>query len=105
MATKFPHCDIVGLDLVPPSLGSRTIPPNCRFEVDDANLSLTHWTNTFDFVHCRAVEMGIQDWQAFAYNVAQILKPGGIFVSGTGHTQLLNDKGEPCRVVTGGKPG
>ncbi|KAG8958190.1 hypothetical protein FRC03_009372 [Tulasnella sp. 419] len=105
MANKFPHCEVIGVDLVPPNLGNREIPPNCRFEVDDANLSLTHWTNTFELVHCRAIEVGISDWEAFSYNVAQILKPGGLFLSGTGNTQFLNDRCEPYQVITEGEPG
>ncbi|KAG8958191.1 hypothetical protein FRC03_009373 [Tulasnella sp. 419] len=105
MALKFPHCEVVGLDIVPPNLGNREIPPNCRFEVDDANLSLTHYANMFDLVHCRAVEMAIQDWEAFSYNIAQTLKPGGMFLSSTGNTQFLNERGEPLRVVTEGRVG
>ncbi|KAG8965895.1 hypothetical protein FRC03_012827 [Tulasnella sp. 419] len=58
MAIKFPHCKVLGLDLVPPKIGHREIPSNCSFAIQDVNFPLTQFQDTFDLVNCRAVEAG-----------------------------------------------
>ncbi|KAG8934045.1 hypothetical protein FRC02_010637 [Tulasnella sp. 418] len=105
MAAEFPHADIVGLDLAPPTLTDvSTIPPNCRFEVDNANLPLDHYANCFDVVHCRCVELGIVDFHAFLYNVAQTLKPGGVLLLCSGYAQLFDEQHRPLPVTVEGDP-
>lgn len=58
MAIEFPHAQVIGMDLAPPSIPENSIPDNCRFEVDDANNDLSHWANAFNVVHVRSVGRG-----------------------------------------------
>lgn len=84
MALQFPHVDVLGIDLVPPVLlDSTMIPNNCRFEVDDANMSMSHHQDSFDVVHVRSAEVGIHDFHGFLYKVAQTMRPGGILICAT----------------------
>ncbi|KAG8937819.1 hypothetical protein FRC03_007826, partial [Tulasnella sp. 419] len=86
MAAEFPHADILGIDLAPPSLTEASaIPSNCRFEVRDANLPFNEFAGLFDVVHCRCIELGIVNFHGFLFNVAQTLKPGGILLLGSGY--------------------
>lgn len=78
--------DVVGLDLVPPAnVTEDSVPPNCRFEVDDANLPLEHYENCFNVVHMRSSEPGINDCEGFLYEVARTLRPSGILILVTGY--------------------
>ncbi|KAG8926422.1 hypothetical protein FRC02_008888 [Tulasnella sp. 418] len=104
MANKFPETDFIGLDLVPPKLGNRELPDNCRFEIDDANLSMTHWTNAFDLVHVTALDDGIHDFEHFLYNVAQTMKPGALLIIGGGSIKIYDENDEPPTDVEG-QPG
>ena len=40
------------------------MPPNCRFELDDAKLEWTYAADRFDFVHLRCLFGSIKDWPA-----------------------------------------
>lgn len=81
MALQFPHVEVLGIDLVPPVLLTvDTIPHNCRFEVDDANLSMTHHKDYFDVVQVRCVDQGINDYNGFLYEIAQTIRPGGMLI-------------------------
>lgn len=85
MALQFPHADVIGLDLVPPVLlNADTIPPNCRFEVDDANLSMSHYEGCFNVVHMRSADAGINDFPGWLYEVAQSMRPHGVLILVTG---------------------
>lgn len=42
----------------------RSIPPNCGFEVDDAEKMWT-WTKLFDFIFVRSMIGSFDDWQVF----------------------------------------
>lgn len=49
------------------------VPPNCRFELDDAELEWTFKPDSFDFVHMRYLMGAISDWgrlykQAYTYD-------------------------------------
>jgi hypothetical protein len=46
MSRKFPHAQIVGLDIAPVPLSVEQIPPNVRFEVDDINFGLPQFTGS-----------------------------------------------------------
>ncbi|KAG9038214.1 hypothetical protein FRB95_002175 [Tulasnella sp. JGI-2019a] len=105
MAQKYPHAEVIGLDLVPPLVALEKIPDNCRFEIDDANLSMSHYEKCFDLVHVRAAELGIKDFSEFLYNVAQTLRPGGILVLGTGDPQFYDERKQACIATGEGRPG
>jgi hypothetical protein len=62
MAEQFPSAEVIGTDLS--DVQPRFVPPNCKFELDDAQLQWTFAPNSFDFVHLRCLFGGISDWQA-----------------------------------------
>jgi SAM-dependent methyltransferase len=80
MAKKFPHCQIVGIDLVPISVEADSIPPNCQFEIDDVELGLQHFQNQFDLVHVRFLVMGLKDLRKSMADIHRCLKPGGLVI-------------------------
>lgn len=51
---------MIGTDLsnIMPSF----VPPNLRFELDDANLEWTYSPDTFDYVHLRYLIGAVNDW-------------------------------------------
>lgn len=59
MANKFPHVDIIGIDLAPGIVNEDHVPVNCRFELDDVNRGLPHFYAQMDLVHMRAVASGV----------------------------------------------
>ncbi|KAG9043111.1 hypothetical protein FS837_010029 [Tulasnella sp. UAMH 9824] len=106
MARQFPHAEVVGLDLVPPVLVTENeVPLNCRFEVDDANLSLDHFQQCFDLVHMRSADTGLNDLEGWLYEIAKTLRPGGLLIIGNGlilkHDADLN----PLPMTYPGQPG
>ncbi|PCH37869.1 S-adenosyl-L-methionine-dependent methyltransferase [Wolfiporia cocos MD-104 SS10] len=108
MAREFPHCDVVGVDLVPPRIdGSiRVLPRNCRrFEIDDANLGFPHYENTFDVVHARAIDAGIRDFPAFLRELSGTLRPGGVLLLADGEQQLYDEDQRPMPLSDHGEPG
>jgi len=76
-----------------------------RFEVDDVNLSLAHYTKCFDVVHARALDAGIYDYCSFLYNVAQVMRPGGVLLLVKGDLQLYDENLQPLVAVEEGAPG
>jgi SAM-dependent methyltransferase len=78
IAKEFPHCEVVGVDLAPVPLEKMDLPPNCRFEIDDVNLGLTHFRGQFDVVHVRLVATGLKDFRKTMQDIEECLKPGGI---------------------------
>ncbi|KAG8907300.1 hypothetical protein FRB99_004749 [Tulasnella sp. 403] len=123
MGQRYPHADVVGIDLVPPLIEVQNIPENCRFEIDDVNLSMMHYASTFDFVHMRAVDPGIHDFESWLYSIAQVLKPGGemimskafqpptnnvlslTLVKGTGEYHPYSEHREHMPITGEGRPG
>ncbi|KAG8907301.1 hypothetical protein FRB99_004750 [Tulasnella sp. 403] len=105
MGRRYPNADVVGIDLVPPLIEVQNIPENCRFEVDDANLSMMHYASTFDFVHMRGVESGIHDFESWLYSIAQILKPGGEMMLTAGDYHPYNEHRQYMPVTEEGRPG
>lgn len=96
MAKEFPYCDVVGVDLVPPRFVG-PLPENCRFEIDDANLGFSHYRETYDVVHARAVSMGVRDFPAFLRELATTLRPGGMLILGDGEMQLYDEQRHPLQ--------
>jgi ubiquinone/menaquinone biosynthesis C-methylase UbiE len=76
-ADQFPSAEVIGTDLSP--IQPSWIPPNCKFELDDAQLPWTFPDNYFDFVHIRCLMGSIKDWPALYKEVYRCLKPGGWF--------------------------
>lgn len=74
-ADAFPSSEVIGTDLSPtqPSF----VPPNLRFELDDAQLEWTYAPGSYDFIHLRVMLGAISDWPALYGEALRTLKPGG----------------------------
>ncbi|KAH6688257.1 S-adenosyl-L-methionine-dependent methyltransferase [Plectosphaerella plurivora] len=74
-ADQFPSAEVIGTDLSP--IQPVWVPPNCRFELDDAQLPWSFPDNHFDFIHMRLLMGSIKDWPFLYSEVMRCLKPGG----------------------------
>lgn len=75
MADKYPNAMVFGLDLSP--IQPKWVPPNCRFEVDDAERDWTHELDYFDFIHIRNLAQAISDWPKLLSQAYECTAPGG----------------------------
>ncbi|KAG8885154.1 hypothetical protein FRB97_001972 [Tulasnella sp. 331] len=78
MAIRFPHVQVLGIDLSPIQPDPAGIPVNCRIEVDDLNLDISHYYNTSSLVHIRNLVAGIRDYPALISQATHCLIPGGL---------------------------
>jgi SAM-dependent methyltransferase len=76
-ADEFPSAEVIGTDLSP--IQPDFIPPNVRFEIDDASDNWTYPDNFFDLIHVRSMYGAFSDWPGFYASVLRHLKPGGYF--------------------------
>ncbi|KAG6156589.1 hypothetical protein E4U51_008204 [Claviceps purpurea] len=74
-ADRFPNTSVIGTDLSP--CQPQWVPPNLRFEIDDAGLEWTWNADYFDFIHIRYIMGGIQDWKALLKDAYRCCAPGG----------------------------
>lgn len=51
---------VIGTDLSP--IQPKWVPPNCRFEIDDAESEWSYERDSFDFIHNRNFVCSIRDW-------------------------------------------
>ncbi|CAG7849049.1 SubName: Full=Uncharacterized protein {ECO:0000313/EMBL:CCA67102.1} [Serendipita indica DSM 11827] len=80
MSRNFPDADVVGIDLAPVPLDLESVPSNCRFEIDDINLGLEHFKDSFDLVHARLIGSGLKDFRKTLRDVHACLRPGGMII-------------------------
>ncbi|KAG8932997.1 hypothetical protein FRC01_011397 [Tulasnella sp. 417] len=106
MARAFPNADVVGMDLVPVKASS-VPPPNCRFEVGNANTDLAemYTAESFDLVHVRSVLQGIKDFDSFFRNVWRMLRPGGILLVMDLRLSTWDEEGRELEYKEQGQPG
>ncbi|KAG7288277.1 hypothetical protein NEMBOFW57_007808 [Staphylotrichum longicolle] len=71
----YPSAAVTGTDLSP--IQPSWVPPNVKFEIDDANLDWTWDDNTFDFIHVRFLAGNIADWSRFYREAFRCCTPGG----------------------------
>lgn len=76
-ADAYPSADVIGIDITPTQPG--WVPPNLRFEIEDAQLDWTFEPESFDFIHIRYMHGVFDDWNKFYRQVYKSLKPGGWF--------------------------
>jgi len=74
IADYYPSAEVIGTDLSP--IQPRWVPPNCRFEIDDAEAEW-NWTSPFDFIHSRTLAFSISDWPRYIAQIYKHTKPGG----------------------------
>ncbi|KAH8754051.1 S-adenosyl-L-methionine-dependent methyltransferase [Hyaloscypha finlandica] len=76
-AIKYPTANVLGTDLSP--IQPEFVPPNCRFEVDDAEDDWTY-SYQFDYIHGRLLLSCFnQDFPAVITKAYGALNPGGWF--------------------------
>ncbi|RYO94226.1 hypothetical protein DL764_007884 [Monosporascus ibericus] len=73
-ASQHPQVKVLGTDLSP--IQPEYVPANCDFVIDDAT---QEWSfhERFDYIHSRALSMGIADWDKFVDQAYNYLQPGG----------------------------
>ena len=59
MANKFPHVEVIGIDLAPVIVSEHAIPDNCQFELDDVNRGLARFYGQTDLIHMRGISLGV----------------------------------------------
>ncbi|KAI5800577.1 S-adenosyl-L-methionine-dependent methyltransferase [Pyronema domesticum] len=75
MAEQYPMAEVIGTDLSP--IQPCWVPPNCRFEIDDAMQQWTFKDDFFDLVHGRTISSGVSDWEHLISEMKRCTKPGG----------------------------
>ncbi|KAK0627986.1 S-adenosyl-L-methionine-dependent methyltransferase [Immersiella caudata] len=90
-ADEYPHTEVTGTDLSPTQ--PSWIPPNVRFEIDDATQSWTWDEGSFDFVHMRYLFGSIPDWNQLFREAFRICAPGGWVESGEAECLVTSDDG------------
>ncbi|RYO76363.1 hypothetical protein DL766_006674 [Monosporascus sp. MC13-8B] len=90
-ADEYPGAQVIGTDLSP--IQPYWIPPNCKFEIDDAELPWTWPEGTFDYIHIRYLLGSISDWPQLFKQAFAALKPGGYVESFEPDASFESDDG------------
>ncbi|CVL12628.1 related to methyltransferase [Fusarium proliferatum] len=90
-ADQFPQAEVTATDLSPTQ--PKWVPPNVRFEIDDATETWTWKDNTFDFIHMRYLFGAIQDWTALYQQAYRVCTPGGWVESVEADIHFRSDDG------------
>ncbi|KAF9777151.1 hypothetical protein IL306_004568, partial [Fusarium sp. DS 682] len=90
-ADRHPNAEIIGTDLSP--CQPEWVPPNVRFEIDDAALDWTWEPNQFDFIHIRYIFGAIKDWSALFSEAYRCCVPGGWVQSAEADVEFRCDDG------------
>ncbi|KAG7151172.1 Secondary metabolism regulator LAE1 like protein [Verticillium longisporum] len=77
VADEHPSAEIIGTDITPTQPG--WVPPNLKFQIEDAQLDWTFAPESFDFIHVRYLQGAIDDWPRLYNQIYKFLKPGGWF--------------------------
>jgi SAM-dependent methyltransferase len=91
MADQYPEAEVTGIDLSP--IQPVWVPPNCRFEVDDAEKEWTFKDNYFDLIHIRNITQGIDDWSKVMASAFKCAKPGSYVELNEIGLSLFSDDG------------
>jgi len=59
LGDEYPSAEIIGTDLSP--IQPRWVPPNVRFQVDDATEEWAFPPESFDFIHARCLAGSVRD--------------------------------------------
>ncbi|KAI9799607.1 MAG: hypothetical protein M1833_003922 [Piccolia ochrophora] len=75
VADRFPSAQVIGTDVS--SIQPSWVPPNCQFEIDDAEQTWVYASQSFDFIHNRNFVCSICDWPKLVKQSFEHTKPGG----------------------------
>ncbi|KZT01838.1 S-adenosyl-L-methionine-dependent methyltransferase [Laetiporus sulphureus 93-53] len=94
LAADYPHARIDGLDIVP--IQTRHPLKNVFFEMHDVTERFRYGDRTIDFVHARDISYAVRtsDFPALIREVARILRPGGLFMSGEWESDPIMSNGQ-----------
>lgn len=90
-ADEYPQAEVIGSDLSP--IQSAWVPPNVKFEIDDATLPWSWADNSFDFIHIRYLFGAIRDWSALFKQAYRCCAPGGWVQSCEADVEIRSDDG------------
>jgi SAM-dependent methyltransferase len=90
-ADRYPSTEVIGTDLSP--CQPQWVPPNLRFEIDDAIQPWTWKENYFDFIHIRYLFGAIKDWNTLFKEAYRCCAPGGWVQSGEADITFRSDDG------------
>lgn len=76
MATEFPHCDIISVDIAP--ITPHVPRPNINFEVYDLYAGIAEPDESFDYVSCRHVQLHVKEYDRLIFDLHRVLRPGGL---------------------------
>ncbi|RKK23540.1 hypothetical protein BFJ68_g17274 [Fusarium oxysporum] len=88
---EHPDAEVIGTDLS--AMQPNWVPPNVKFEIDDATQPWTWPEHTLDFVHIRFLNGAIKDWHALFREAYRCCKPGGYVESGEFDPRYYCDDG------------
>ncbi|KAF8245525.1 S-adenosyl-L-methionine-dependent methyltransferase [Wilcoxina mikolae CBS 423.85] len=89
MADTYPDAEVIGTDLSP--IQPEWVPPNCKFEVDDAEQEWAYQPDCFDFIHVRNLVQSISDWPEVMSEIYRCTKPGGWVELAEAGTETFSD--------------
>lgn len=89
-AEAHPNTRVIGIDLSP--IQPTVVPPNVEFIVDDITVPWVY-DHQFDYIHSRAITIGISDWEKLADEVWKNLAPGGWVEFQEYHAPFVSDDG------------
>ncbi|RPA91878.1 S-adenosyl-L-methionine-dependent methyltransferase [Choiromyces venosus 120613-1] len=92
-ADRYPTAIVLGNDLS--AIQPAWVPPNCRFEVDDAESEWVYPEETFDLVHTRFMLGSIKDWNKYFEQAFRHIKSGGYLEVKEGVLEVYSQRG-PC---------
>lgn len=87
--TQFPSADVLGFDLSP--IQPSWVPPNCKFEIEDAEKDWTFPKDSFDYIHARNLLGTIRDWPKLIKQCYDHTKPGGWLEWQHKHPLIVSD--------------
>ncbi|KIL85329.1 hypothetical protein FAVG1_11284 [Fusarium avenaceum] len=88
-ADEHPNTEVIGTDLSP--IQPSWVPPNVKFEIEDATNTWSWSDNTFDLVHMRYLIGSITDWGALFKEAFRCCKPDGFVESVEVNPIFLSD--------------
>ncbi|GAB1320927.1 hypothetical protein MFIFM68171_11137 [Madurella fahalii] len=74
-ADQFPEATVIGTDISP--IQPTWVPPNVKFEIDDATVDWAYPNDHFDYIHMRYLIGSISDWPRLLRQAYRCCKPGG----------------------------
>lgn len=87
-AEAHPDCRVMGTDLSP--IQPTMVPPNVQFLVDDITQDWIY-DQRFDYIHSRAITVGVKDWHKLIDQCWKNLEPGGWVEFQEYHAPMLCD--------------